>query len=181
MEPVCAEGPYLPSPIPPPMKRPFLKVLRPKPNQEVGGICINQELIAVYTHWQPGVEGKVRCIYTGESCEGEPCPDTERRWYGYMPVLWGNGRVSLLEVSHAAALNCEQLTLHRRPTRGMYLKIGRHAGGKSARCFAVLEKYHREVKGLPPALDPAQVLDMIFAHCESGIPCGAKRKKGGNA
>lgn len=179
MQPVCADRPSLPSPIPPPLRKPFLKVLRPRPNQEVGGICLNQELIAVYCHWAPGVEGKVRCIHLGEQCEGQPCPETSRRWYGYMPVLWGNGRVSLLEVTHAAALNCEPLSVKRVPLRGWQLRVGRHNGGKSARCWATVEKFHREVKGLPPALDGEEVLDMIFAHCESGLPAAPRAGKGG--
>lgn len=181
MQPVCAHRPCLSSPIPPPLRRPYLKVQRPRPNHEIGGICINQELIACYTHWAPGMEGKVRCLYEGDEADCQVCPETSRRWYGYMPVMWGNGRVMLLEVAHAAAVNCSQLFDKRIPLRGMYLKVGRLAGGKSARTFAAVEKYHREVKGLPPAYDGQDVLDMIFAHCESGIPSRTPRKKGGDA
>lgn len=181
MATVCADRPCLDSPIPPPLKRPYLKVVRPKPNHELGGICINQDLIAVYTHWTPGLEGKVRCLHAGDSSTCDGCPETERRWYGYMPVLWGNGRVMLLEVTQAAAVGCPSLYDKRTPLRGMYLKIGRHNGGNSARCYAQVEKYHRECKGLPPAYDGVEVLNMIFAHCESGLPSKPPKRKRGDA
>jgi hypothetical protein len=163
------------SPIPPPHpKKRVVKILRPKPAQTLWGICLNQELLSVDTHWDPRVEGKVRCgqMYGGECMH---CPDPERRWYGYMPVLFlATGRVACLEITWAAAAACPQLSTKRVPLRGWRMEIGRYGTGKFGRCYCKAERYHKPLV-LPPAEPIEELLDMVFGPSEDGLISRSRR------
>lgn len=155
-------------------KRRVIKILRPRPNGSYYGVCVNQELSAVDTHWVPELSGKVRCRRIwGEDCPH--CPDPDKRWYGYMPVLWfASGKVACLEVSWAAAEECEALSKKVMPLRGMRLEVGRYGQNKQGRCWAKVEPYHRTVQ-LPPSEPMADLLHMVFGPTEQGIVSGQRK------
>jgi hypothetical protein len=169
------------SPLPPPRQTaPWIQVLRPKPNASYYGVCVNQDLITVDTHWLPELQGKMRCRELwGEECFR--CPDRHRKWYGYMPILFfATGKVACMEVSWGAATSCPQLSGQRIPLRGMRLEVGRHGRGKQGRCWAKVEAFHREIV-LPPAEDAVALLDKVFGPIEAGIPSGRRGRNGGGA
>jgi hypothetical protein len=169
------------SPIPPARTtRRVIDILRPRPGGSYYGVCLNQELLSADTHWDPGLSGKIRCRQMwGEECPR--CPDPERRWYGYMPILFfASGKVACLEVSWAAALECPALSQQRTPLRGMRLEVGRYGKGKQGRCWAKVEAYHRPIV-LPPAEEMHELLDMVFGPTEAGIRSGRRGRNGGGA
>lgn len=180
MEPVLADRPFQ-SPIPPPKtNRRVVKVLRPRPACELRAIALNQELTAVYTHWDTRTDGKVRCLHQGDESECEGCPDTERRWYGYLPVLFlASGRVACFEITHQAAADCPALSEKRTPLRGKHIILGRHGNGPFGRCYCKVEPYHRNI-ALPPAEDMPGLLAMVFGATEQGLVSRRRgRKEGG--
>lgn len=169
------------SPLPPPRKStPWIKVLRPRAGGSYYGVCINQELITVDTHWMPDLDGKIRCRQMWHE-ECFRCPDPERKWYGYMPILFfATGKVACLEVSWGAATSCPQLSEKRIPLRGMRLEVGRYNSGKFGRCWAKVEPYARPIV-LPPVEPTNELLDMIFGPTELGIPSTALARNRGGA
>lgn len=171
--------PLLDSSIPPRRtKRRVIEIIRPRPNGSYYGVCLNQELACVNTHWKDELSGKVRCQQT-ETQDCPDCPDPDRRWYGYMPVLWfASGKVACLEVSWAAARECPALSEKVMPLRGMRLEVGRYGKGKQGRCWAKVEPYHRNIV-LPPPEPMIELLHMVFETTELGIPSKSQVRKRG--
>jgi hypothetical protein len=177
MKTVAADRPF-PSPIPPVKTRQrVVKVLRPRPGAELRAVCLNQELTAAWTHWHPAVDGKVRCNSQLNEEDCTDCPETDRRWYAYIPVLYlSSGRVACFELTHQAAADCPQLSTKRVPLRGQQIVVGRHGKGPFGRCYAKVEPFHRNI-ALPPAEDMEALLRMIFGPCELGVPSRRRGRK----
>jgi hypothetical protein len=108
-------------------------------------------------------------LHQGETSDCKDCPESERRWYGYLPVLFlSSGRVACFEITHQAAADCPALSDKRVPLRGKHIIIGRHGNGPFGRCYAKVESYHRSI-AIPPAEDMHGLLSMVFGPSEQGV------------
>jgi len=103
----------------------FVKVLNPRPGQEVRGIVCCNTIRGVLTHYR--MRRTIPCTLPRNECVG--CQDRlSQRWKGYLPILVpSTGQVALAELTPEAIRGCPIARDGKQPIAGMIL-VCRRAG-----------------------------------------------------